>query len=278
MWIVLWMRLPQERMTHQLKTPRLPLILSLCILVFPAAAFAAGNEGKKDLYNKGMDAVNRGDAITARDAFCEVARRDNEYQDAQQQCMDYSSMAEKALLRYKINYAQGVTLLADARYDEAENKFRMVRAGEYADSAQKKLAEVRSLKASQQAAQQVDFDRLMHVGDSGANFQATCEGNDRFDESRRSDQHSTQSLFCAGWVRGATQALRTQTIAATGHDVCMPTSVTVGQQTTLLLQYIKNHPAEKDSNASDLLSKALKGAYPCRVLRNDPDAGMYESQ
>lgn len=272
------MRLPSEPMTHQRKTPRLPLLLSLCVLVFSVSAFAASNEAKKDLYNKGIDAVNRGDAITARDAFCEVARRDNEYHDAQQQCVDYSSIAERALMRYKINYAQGVTLLAEARYDEAEAKFRAVRAGEYAESAQRKLQEARSLKASQATAQQQDFDRLMHLGDSGANFLASCDGNEQFEERNRNAQQSTQSMFCGGWIRGATQALRTQTIAATGHDVCMPSSVTVGQQTKLLLQYIKNHPGEKDVTASDLLSKALKGAYPCRILKSDPEFAMYASE
>jgi hypothetical protein len=272
-------------MTHQSKAARLPFLFSLCILVFSTSAFAANNEGKKDLYNKGIEAVNRGDAITARDAFCEVARRDNEYHDAQQQCMDYSSIAEKALMRYKINYAQGMTFLAEARYDEAEAKFRTVRAGEYAESAQRKLQEARSLKASQSTSQQEDFDRLMHLGDSGANFLASCDGNEQFEERNRnaqpsaqSAQQNTRSMFCGGWIRGATQALRTQTIAATGHDVCMPSSVSVGQQTRLLLQYIKNHPDDKDVNASDLLSKALKGAYPCRILKNDPELAMSESE
>jgi hypothetical protein len=265
-------------MTHLLKTSRSVLIFSLCMAAFSVSAFAAKDDFKKDLYRKGMDAVNQGDAITARDAFCSLAIKDSGYADAATQCAMYVPVAQRVLNRYKINYAEGVTLLASNRYEEAELKLRNVRAGEYAEEAQKKLHEIPVLKAAHPATPETEFDRMLHIGDSGASFFALCDGNQLFEQYNKADQHTMQSLFCGGWVRGASQVLRLQVADAGTRDLCIPLTVTVGQQTRLLLQYIQKHPSEKDASASELFTKAMKNAYPCRILKNDPDAGLYESQ
>lgn len=267
--------LPHVSMTYR-RNLSIYLVLSL-LVAFPASAFAAKNDEKRELYNKGMQAVNNGDAINARDAFCQLAHRDNNFYDVQQQCLIYDMAAQRLLMRYKINYAEGLTLLAEARYDEAAIKLRNVKSGDYAVAAQQKLAEIPKIKAAQENSPQAEFDRLLHLGDSGANFQQMCDGNERFEDTARAEQHSTRSLFCGGWVRGTSQALRLQMVSASSHDVCLPQAITVGKQTTLLLRYIQKHPSEKDAPATDLLNRALRDAYPCR-LKNDPDAGMYESE
>jgi hypothetical protein len=84
-------------------------------------------------------------------------------------------------------------------------------------------------------------------------------------------------LFCGGWVRGASQAVRSQLITATNHDVCLPQTVSVGQQTRILLRYIHRHQQEKELAANELLTRAMREAYPCRLLKTDPEE-MYESQ
>src|SRR6185312_626580 len=146
--VMLWMRLlPHVVMTHQRRSSKKLLALSLLVALFGASAFAAKDDDKRDLYRKAMDAVNQGDAITARDAFCSLATKDGGYADSATQCAIYVPVAQRALNRYKINYAEGVTLLASNRYDEAELKLRNVRAGEYAEAAQKKLSEIPALKA-----------------------------------------------------------------------------------------------------------------------------------
>ncbi len=265
-------------MTHQRRSSKKLLVLSLLVALFCASAFAAKDDDKRDLYRKAMDAVNQGDAITARDAFCSLATKDGGYADSATQCAIYVPVAQRALNRYKINYAEGVTLLASNRYDEAELKLRNVRAGEYAEAAQKKLTQIPVLKATHATTPETDFERMLHVGDSGASFQALCDGNDRFEQYNRADQHTTQSMFCGGWVRGASQILRAQIADSGSRDMCIPVTVTVGQQTKVLLQYIQRHPAEKDASASELFTKAMKNSYPCRVPKNDADSGLYESE
>jgi hypothetical protein len=277
---MLWMRLsPHFDMTHHQK-PSTALLLVLAVLCSAACtpAFAAKDDDKRELYRKGMDAVNAGDAISARDAFCSLAGKDTRYADAANQCAVYVPMAQRALNRYKINYAEGVTLLASYRYDEAELKLKNVRAGEYAEEAQKKLRQIPTLKATHPNTPETDFERMLHVGDSGASFQTLCDGNERFEQYNRADEHTTQSVFCGGWVRGASQILRAQVADSGTRDVCIPVTVTVGQQTKLLLQYIQRHPAEKDASTSELFMRAMKSSYPCRVPKNDPDSGLYESE
>jgi hypothetical protein len=237
----------------------------------------AKNDDKKNLYNKGMQAVNAGDALSARDAFCELAGHDSHFYDAQQQCQIYAQASQRLMMRYKINYAEGLTMLAQDRFDEAAIKLRNVKAGEYAAVAQQRLAEIPKLKVMRESSQESVFERMMHVGDSGANFAALCDGNEDFEQRNRGDQHSTQSLFCGGWVRGASQAVRSQLITATSHDVCLPQTVTVGQQTRILLRYIRRHQQEKELAANELLTRAMREAYPCRLLKGDPEE-MYESQ
>lgn len=253
------------------------LLLISALFVLGTSAFAAKNDEKRELYNKGMQAVNAGDALSARDAFCQLAHRDNNFYDVQQQCAIYDIAAQRLLMRYKINYGEALTLLAEARYDEAALKLKNVRAGEYAAAAQQKLADIPKIKAAQENSPQAEFERLLHLGDSGANFEAMCDGNERFEDTAAAEQHSTRSLFCGGWVRGTSQALRLQLAAVSTRDVCLPLNATVGQQTKLLLRYIQRHPSEKNVSATDLLSKALRDAYPCR-LKNDSEDVMYESQ
>ncbi len=277
---MLWMRIcPHVGMTHQRKTsPALLLLLAVLCSAATTSAFAAKDDDKRDLYRKGMDAVNAGDAVSARDAFCSLAGKDSKFADAATECAIYAPLAQRTLNRYKIDYAEGVTLLADNRYDEAELKLKNVRAGEYAQQAQKRLSEIPTLRATHATTPETDFERMLHLGDSGANFQAVCDGNELFERVNRADQHSTESLFCAGWIRGASQAVRLQTVSASTREVCMPPAITVGQQTKLLLRYIQKHPQEKDLGATELFQKTLKEAYPCRVLKNDPESSMYESQ
>jgi hypothetical protein len=243
------------------------------------SSFAAKNDDKKALYSKGMQAVNAGDAITARDSFCELAGRDRGYYDSAQQCQIYADASQRLMMRYKINYGEALTLLAQDRFEEASTKLRNVKGGDYAVLAQQRLAEIPNLKAMRSNSQESIFERMMHVGDSGTNFAALCDGNEDFEQRNRGDQHSTQSLFCGGWVRGASQAVRSQLVTATSHDVCIPQTVTVGQQTRILLRYIAKHQQEKELAANELLTRAMREAFPCRLLNRDQDENtMYESQ
>jgi outer membrane protein assembly factor BamD (BamD/ComL family) len=114
-------------------------LLAICVMLFASAAFA---DDKADLYRKGTEAVNAGDAISAADAFCALTKVDPAYQDAAAQCAIYKSVAEKVLNRYKTNYAYGLTALEARDYATAEKEFEKVKGGQLAEQAKQRLAEI----------------------------------------------------------------------------------------------------------------------------------------
>src|SRR4051812_10557869 len=116
------------------KTQTSALIL-LGAMVSAPFAFA---DKKDDLYKKGTDAVAGGDAVAAKAAFCQLASEDAEYKDAKAQCATYTTAAEKTLNRYKLNYADGLEFFNKGDYDNAEIKFKNVKAGDYAEQARQK--------------------------------------------------------------------------------------------------------------------------------------------
>jgi tetratricopeptide (TPR) repeat protein len=120
--------------------------------VISAAPFAHADK-KDDLYAKGTAAANTGDAITARDAFCEIAKSDPEFKDAKAQCATYTPEATKQLNRFNQNYLEGVGLMQEGKYTEAEFKFRNVKFPSPREAdAKGKLAEIAKLKQDKAAA------------------------------------------------------------------------------------------------------------------------------
>lgn len=142
------------------------LAFGLCLLAAPAAA-----QSNDDLYNRGKAAEAKGDAIAARDAFCAI--KDAGFKDAKEQCGTYTAEATRQLNRYRQNYLEGVALMGQGKLDEAEFKFRNVKAGERVADAQAKLEEVAKLKrdkaaadaaASQSAAADANAKRALDAG------------------------------------------------------------------------------------------------------------------
>jgi hypothetical protein len=129
------------------------LLAALLLLAAVPSAFADRND---DLYARGTAAVNAGDAVAARDAFCAV---DPSYKDAASQCNIYKGEAQRAINRFNQNFLEGVQLMQEGKLDQAEIKFRNVKAGERVELAKRKLVEIQDLRqknaaAAQAAAQQ----------------------------------------------------------------------------------------------------------------------------
>ena len=139
----------------QTTSSRVPTSAALILGLLLAAPLAFADQ-KDDLYKKGKAAEAAGDSIAARDAFCALPADFNG--DAGTNCTTYKAAAERTLNRYKLNYAEGVTLMGDGKLDEAAAKFRTVKAGDFAEQAKAKLTEIaqkkQQLDAAANAAQQ----------------------------------------------------------------------------------------------------------------------------
>jgi hypothetical protein len=124
---------------------RVPTSAALLLGLVLAAPMAFADQ-KDDTYKRGMDAVNKGDSIAARDAFCSLPK---DYSDAAAQCTTYTDAANRTLTRYKINFSDGNDLIAAGKLDEAAIKFRTIKAGDYVEQAKAKLIEIDRLKKQQ---------------------------------------------------------------------------------------------------------------------------------
>jgi hypothetical protein len=116
-----------------------------------AAPFAFADK-KDDLYAKGTAAVNSGDAIAAKAAFCQLASEDEGYKDAKAQCATYTGEAQRQLNRYNQNYLEGVQAMQEGKYDVAEFKFKNVKGGDRVPDAKQKILDLAKLKQDKAAA------------------------------------------------------------------------------------------------------------------------------
>lgn len=143
--------------SYKAQTNGLLLVASLAMALTPLSAFA---DKKSDLYAKGIKSMNAGgsqDVIDARDAFCQVKKDDPEYNDgtnanAQKLCDDMTAAANKLINLSKVRFGEASDLMAAGKYDEAENKFKTVKFGDYVPIAKQKIAEIAKLKLDKQTA------------------------------------------------------------------------------------------------------------------------------
>src|SRR3954469_24683858 len=167
----------------------------LALLAVPA--FADKND---DLYNKATAAVNSGDAVAARDAFCAI---DPSYKDAAQNCTTYKGEATRQLNRYNQNFIDGQALLQQGKFDEAAVKFRNVKAGSYVDLAKQQLDQIPKLK--QDAANKVAADQAAQQS-AAADSAAQGKLNDATAAFNRGDYAAARSALSGVGGKYAGQA------------------------------------------------------------------------
>src|SRR6266852_6075594 len=93
---------------------------ALVLMAVIAASPFAFADKKDDLYAKGTAAESSGDVFAAKAAFCQVASEDAGFKEAKSKCDTYTLEATKTLNRYNANYLEGVQLLQDGKYAEAQ--------------------------------------------------------------------------------------------------------------------------------------------------------------
>ena len=143
---------------------RVSLLAAGLLLAVAAPSFA-----QEDKYQAGTAAVNKGDAVAARDAFCSI---DKSYKDAAAQCTTYTEEAKRQIARWNQNFIDGGNLLQQNKFDEAAFKFQNVKGGQYQALAAQQLAQIPKLKADfaakAQAAQQSQQQQATAAADTEA--------------------------------------------------------------------------------------------------------------
>lgn len=127
----MWMRSSET-------TDRRVVWLGLAVfLLVPLSAFA---DKKDDLYKQAQAAASAGKVEDAARAYCELARMDAKYKDAQMNCNVMKQEAERERKRNEDRFQEGVAAFNAGRWDDAEQKFRNIRGGPRLDEAKQYLA------------------------------------------------------------------------------------------------------------------------------------------
>jgi Rap1a immunity proteins len=89
------------------------------------------------------------------------------------------------------------------------------------------------------------------------NFAAFETGDELFDvcNVRADDQ---RHFLCSGYIAGASDAFNSQ------GTICTPKDVTVHQTVEVILNYLREHAAQRNVAAPILIGDALAQAFPCK--------------
>jgi tetratricopeptide (TPR) repeat protein len=130
-------------------------------LLVPLSAFA---DKKDDLYKQAQAAASAGKVEEAARLYCELAKMDAKYKDAQLNCNVMKQEAERERKRNEDRFQEGVAAFNAGRWDDAEQKFRNIRGGPRLDEAKQYLASripaAKAAKANEanEAAMSAKFD------------------------------------------------------------------------------------------------------------------------
>jgi hypothetical protein len=72
---------------------------------------------------------------------------------------------------------------------------------------------------------------------------------------------------CQSYIIGAADALLLEQAAWKTRHFCLPAGVTQGQIGEIGLNYIRDHPEDRQLAAVDLINSSLEKAFPCPVRR-----------
>ncbi len=135
------------------------LTLSLCL---PAWA-----SKKDDDYKAAQAAAAAGQNEQAMKLYCSVAKEDPSYKDAKQNCDNIKTELLKEEGRNEGRYSDGVKAFDAGDYDQAEQKFRNIRSGQYLSDAQSylnsRIPQARKDAAARAAAAQNNNDAAMNA-------------------------------------------------------------------------------------------------------------------
>jgi hypothetical protein len=91
------------------------------------------------------------------------------------------------------------------------------------------------------------------------NFTAFETGNELADVCNvRADDQRRFNDACSGYIAGASDVLNSQ------GTICTPKEITVHQTVDVILNYIREHPAQRNMAATMLIGDALGQAFPCK--------------
>lgn len=141
-----------------MSTKRIALFAFVLLLAVPALA-----NKKDDLYKQAQAAAGAGRLQDATNLYCQLANEDPKYKDAALNCKIMTDQLKKEASFGDDRFASGMNDFNAGRYDDAEQKFKNVRAGSHVaearDYVSNKIPQARA--AAQQAKNNAAQDTAM---------------------------------------------------------------------------------------------------------------------
>lgn len=122
-------------------------------LLFCSASALAHVDKKQEMYDQAMKAGGAGRVEEAAKLLCDLAAVDANFKDSRTLCAMYTREADLERKRSDDRFTEGVKLFQEGRYDEAEQRFKNVRAGTHIDDAKQYIARIPAAKNEKQAAE-----------------------------------------------------------------------------------------------------------------------------
>lgn len=69
-------------------------------------------------------------------------------------------------------------------------------------------------------------------------------------------------IVCHIYIHAVSDVLETDSVA--GRRACIPTIADIDQSVNIVVDWLKEHPAEGQKSASGVVAKALSATYPCK--------------
>ena len=127
---------------------------AIAVLLLSALPLCAAADKKQEMYDQATKLGGQNKIEEAARLFCELAKMDPNYKDSKQLCAIMTQEAEREIKTSENRFNEGVKAFQDANFDEAEQKFRNVRAGAHVDEARQYLGRIpaaRNAKANEDA-------------------------------------------------------------------------------------------------------------------------------
>ncbi len=137
---------------------RIEFGLAAALLLSVPVALSA--DKRQELYDRAVKAGSLSQVEDAARLFCEVAKMDPGFRDSKQMCTLMTHEAELERKRSDDRFAEAVKAFQDGRFDEAEQKFKNVRAGTHLEEAKQYLAKIPAARQERAAteAENAKFD------------------------------------------------------------------------------------------------------------------------
>ncbi len=186
-------------------------VAALLLGSLPAAALA---DKKQEMYDQATKLGGQNKIEEAAKLFCELAKMDPNYKDSKQLCAIMTQEAEREIKTSDNRFNEGVKAFQDGNFDEAEQKFRNVRAGSHVDEARQYMGRI---PAARNAKVNDDAERVKYEAGTSA-YRANDFATAKSDLAQVNGRRAQEAQILLGNIKRYEEAIAAGDSAVASKD------------------------------------------------------------